>query len=293
MNHIPFTEQSGTDARELNRVRNIHRRVAMSLAELAGGFWQQHQKFACGYLPTGETCWWSREEVLAWPERKAAMVAHVNTPQLRHLNVAWTEPGSTLFVSDKLTGGDRDCAPAVARGLCIYSDMLTGLEPAGPAHLTPKTCELCDAPASARWALASFTVPEADLCDACANVGSDVTALVTALQRRRRDSTSATPPGDDQTGELTTGGWIGAAYDSDSSARAPTPIDPYANRHAGTYLETDKEQRANTDLMSRNETARARNIAALRLELDRPASILEQAHPREWFSGRNPGRRRL
>jgi hypothetical protein len=51
--------------------------------------------------------------------------------------------------------------------------------------------------------------------------------------------------------------------------KAGVEADPYLNRHAGTYLETESEQRANTDLLPRNQAARARNIAAARAELDR------------------------
>lgn len=111
---------------ELQRVQRIH-------AQLDRWAWEvraSHTSFALNAL-TPQQITFTADEVRDWPRIKTAMIAHANTPQLRHLNVAWTGAGSTLFKTELLRSGDADCAAAVARGLCFYSEMLPPLPDLG------------------------------------------------------------------------------------------------------------------------------------------------------------------
>lgn len=115
-----------THTKEIERVRDIHISVESYLSEIGTGHWKDTDQFCVGEESSPKVLWWSRAELLAWPESKAKIMAD------------WKQYGksqSTLCVT--LIDGCASLAnendlrdhaatkAAIARGLCIYREMLT------------------------------------------------------------------------------------------------------------------------------------------------------------------------
>lgn len=116
-----------TKPEEIARVRYIHSRLDIAAAEHAAGrgygAWNIQDD-------TGEIHKYTAEEVRRWPEMKAALVQECR--RYPAYNAAWGRVGPSLFRVDHIGPGQGDAcvAPSVARGLCLYREML----PADPAR---------------------------------------------------------------------------------------------------------------------------------------------------------------
>jgi hypothetical protein len=96
-------------------------------------------------------------EVRDWPRVKAELVEHLK--KYPHLCVSWSHAEATLFVPRKLATGDKDCAPAVARGLCLYATSRAYLKATGQAERREADmCRACDV---------SPSMLRASLCEEC------------------------------------------------------------------------------------------------------------------------------
>ncbi len=106
-----------TEKAELDRVRAIHAALDRNFAEGANGF-----TLGVGY----ERMLYTAEEVRAWPEMKAHMRRRLL--QCGPDMIAYARP-SDLDGCWLSMGASDDAAPYIARGLCLYREMLDDAKP--------------------------------------------------------------------------------------------------------------------------------------------------------------------
>lgn len=119
-----------TDKREIERVQAIHKQADEYLANIER-CWTKTEKFCFSKANLSVSLWWTRAELLAWPDVKAKLV-----DALRRLpDIASAAPSATDgCVCTRLNGGpgDGSFVSSYARGLCLYREMLEPVAPARP-----------------------------------------------------------------------------------------------------------------------------------------------------------------